>query len=98
MILSMLKNQKTGFLVSWPIKNMTGGYLSHVMRKPALSICENKGADQLLGNRAANQGLCFRHTDSTIPLLHQSSGFPTRSDTNEAVDPQGIARGMQLRI
>ena len=32
-------------------------------------ICENKDADQLRGNREADQRLCFRYTDSTIPLL-----------------------------
>ena len=31
-----------------------------VMRKPAFCICENKDADQLLGNREADQRLCFR--------------------------------------
>ena len=40
-----------------------------VMRKPAFCICENKDADQLRGNREADQHLCFRYTDSTIPLL-----------------------------
>ena len=39
------------------------------MRKPALSICENKDADQLRGNREADQRLCFRYIDSAIPLL-----------------------------
>ena len=39
------------------------------MRKPALCICENKDADQLRGNREADQRLCFRYTDSTISLL-----------------------------
>ena len=42
---------------------------SLVVRKPAFSICENKDADQLRGNREADQRLCFRYTDSTIPLL-----------------------------
>ena len=42
------------------------------MRKPAFSICENKDADQLRGNREADQRLCFRYTDSTIPLLSKS--------------------------
>ena len=40
-----------------------------VVRKPAFRICENKDADQLRGNREADQRLCFRYTDSTIPLL-----------------------------
>ena len=39
------------------------------MRKPAFCICENKDADQLRGNCEADQRLCFRCMDSTIPLL-----------------------------
>ena len=39
------------------------------MRKQTFCICENEGADQLRGNREAHQGLCFRYTDSSIPLL-----------------------------
>ena len=39
------------------------------MRKPFFCICENKNADQLRGNREADQRLCFRYIDSTIPLL-----------------------------
>ena len=46
--------------------------MSRVLRKPALCICENKDADQLSGNREADQRLCFRYTDSTIPLLSKS--------------------------
>ena len=42
------------------------------MRKLAFCICENKDADQLRGNREADQRLCFRYTDSTIPLLPKS--------------------------
>ena len=40
--------------------------------KPIICICENKDTDQLRGNREADQRLCFRYTDSTIPLLLQS--------------------------
>ena len=47
-------------------------YMSRVMRKPTVCICENKDADQLRGNREADQRLCFRYTDSTIPLLSKS--------------------------
>ena len=47
-------------------------YISLVVRKPAFCICENKDADQLRGNREADQRLCFRYTDSTIPLLSKS--------------------------
>ena len=42
------------------------------MRKPAFCICENKDADQLRGNREADQRLRFRYIDSTIPLLPKS--------------------------
>ena len=39
------------------------------MRKPAFCICENKDADQLRGNREADQRLSFRYIYSTIPLV-----------------------------
>ena len=39
------------------------------MRKPDFHICENKDADQLRGSREADQRLCFRYTDTSIPLL-----------------------------
>ena len=42
------------------------------MRKPAFCKCENKDADQLRGNREANQRLCFRYSDSIIPPLSKS--------------------------
>ena len=42
------------------------------MKKAAFCICENKDADQLRGNHEADQRLCFRYTDSTIPLLPKS--------------------------
>ena len=47
-------------------------YLSRVVRKSFFCICENKDADQLRGNREADQRLCFRYMDSTIPLLPKS--------------------------
>ena len=47
-------------------------YMSRIMRKPAFCKCENKDADQLRGDREADQRLCFRYTDSTIPLLPKS--------------------------
>ena len=34
--------------------------MSHAVRKPVVCICENKDADQLRGNREADQRLCFR--------------------------------------
>ena len=42
------------------------------MRKPTFCICEIKDADQLLGNREADQRLYFHYKDSTIPLLPKS--------------------------
>ena len=45
------------------------------MRKPAFCICGNKDADQLRSNCAADQRLCFRYMDSTIPLLSKSENF-----------------------
>ena len=46
--------------------------MCRIMRKPAFCICENKDADQLRGNREADQRLCFRYIDSTIPLISKS--------------------------
>ena len=46
--------------------------LSLVMKKKVFCICEIKDADQLRGNREADQHLCFRYTDSTIPLHPKS--------------------------
>ena len=39
------------------------------MGKPTICIGENKDADQLRGNCEADQRLCFRFSDNTIPLL-----------------------------
>ena len=43
------------------------------MRKHAFCILENKGEDQLSGNRAADQRLCFHYVESTSPLKFQAS-------------------------
>ena len=39
------------------------------MRKPTICMGENKDADQLSGNREADQRLCFRYMDSAFPPL-----------------------------
>ena len=52
-----------------PVQSDASLYLILVVRKPAFCICENKDADQLRSNSAADQCLCFRYKDSTIPLL-----------------------------
>ena len=41
-------------------------HMSRVVRKPDFCICENKDADQLRGDREADQRLCFRYIDSTL--------------------------------
>ena len=52
--------------------NKNDDKMSHIVRKPDFCLGENKGADQLRGNREADQRLCFRYSDSTIPLLLKS--------------------------
>ena len=42
------------------------------MGKPTICKSENKDADQLRGNREADQRLCFCYSDSTIPLLRKA--------------------------
>ena len=44
--------------------------MSRCIRKPRKCLGENKGADQLRGNREADQRLCFRY--STIPFVFKS--------------------------
>ena len=46
--------------------------MSRLMGKPTICIGENKGTDQLRGNREADQRLCFRYLDSKIPPLPNS--------------------------
>ena len=43
--------------------------MSLVVRKPVFCMCENKDAEQFRGDREADQRLCFRYVDGTIPLL-----------------------------
>ena len=52
-------------------------YMSRPMGKQTICIGENKGANQLRGNPEADQRLCFRYSDVTVPPLHNSkiSGF-----------------------
>ena len=60
------------------------------MRKPAFCIYENKDADQLRGDREADQRLCFRYTDSTVPLPPKSE-ISSLSSSSVAVQP-GLCR------
>ena len=43
----------------------SGQEMSRLMGKPTICIGENKGTDQLRGNREADQRLCFRNSSST---------------------------------
>ena len=63
------------------------------MRKSTFCICENKDADQLRGNREADQRLCFRYTDSIVPLLSKSrgrTGLMVRASDSGSGDPGSI--------
>ena len=60
------------------------------MRKPTFCICKNKDADQLCGNREADQCLCFRYNDSKIPLLPKSEISSIKA-SSVAVQP-GLCR------
>ena len=55
--------------------------MSRAMKKPAFCICENKDADQRL---------CFRYKDSTIPLLPKSE-ISSLYPSSVAVQP-GLCR------
>ena len=46
--------------------------MSRPMGKPTICLGENKGADPLRGNCEADQRLCVRYSDSTVPLLLKS--------------------------
>ena len=56
------------------------------MRKPDFCLCENKDADQLCSNCTADQRLCFRDSDTTIPPLplHKISSFLSSPVTVQA--------------
>ena len=56
------------------------------MRKEAFCICKNKDADQLCGNREANQRHCFCYTYSAIPLLSKSK-ISSLKPSSVAVQP-----------
>ena len=58
--------QFVGFPMWWLI------YMSRVIRKPAICICENNGADMLRCNLETDQHVCFHYMDSTIFLLSKS--------------------------
>ena len=65
-------------------------HLSRVMRKPMFCICKDKDADQLRGNREADQCLCFRYICSMIPLLSKTE-ISSLQPSSVAVQP-GLCR------
>ena len=62
----------TELLINEFVKWNRNQCMSRIVRKPDFCLGENKGADQLRGNREADQRLCFRYSDSTITLLLKS--------------------------
>ena len=53
------------------------------MTKPEFCLCQNKGTDQHHSHCEADQRLCFRYMDTTIPLLpksESSSIYPSSVD------------------
>ena len=70
--------------------------LSLVMRKPAFCICENKAADQLRSNCAADQHLYFRYMDSAIPLLSISE-LSSLQPSSMTVQPGCVGLGRKPR-
>ena len=60
--------------------------LRHDMRKPVFCICENTGLDSC----AADQHLCFRYIDSTIPLLSKSE--ISRFQPSYVVEQSGLCQ------
>ena len=60
------------------------------MRNRPFCICENKEADLPHGNREADQRLCFRYIDRTIPLLFKSK-ISSLLQSSVAVQP-GLCR------
>ena len=71
-------------------------YLNHIMRNPAFCICQNKGADQLHGNRAADPCLYFGYIDITISLLPKWDNV-TKSGFQVTSCPKTINKFMSLK-
>ena len=66
------------------------------MRKTDFCICENKDADQLRGNREADQRLCLHYKDSTIPLLPNTK-FQASSHLMRLYSPVSVGPGRKPR-
>ena len=80
--------------------------MSRVLRKPDFCICEDKDADQLRGDREADQRLCFRYINSTIPLLskyeissiYRVATIREKSLENEFFSRSGKSQGISILV
>ena len=61
-------NHQITFNAIFPYKDTVRRFV----RKAVFCICEIKDADQVRGDREADQRLCFRCTEGTMPLLLKS--------------------------
>ena len=66
------------------------------MRKPAFCICENKDADQLRGDREADQRLCFA-TRIVQSLYFLNPKFPASSHLLWLYSLVGVGPGRKPR-
>ena len=81
-------------MYSWYFKSSKINFqLSNEPRseKTGFLICENKDADQLRGNRKADQRLCFRYMDSTNPLPSIKYEISSPQSSSVVVQP-GLCR------
>ena len=62
--------KKQGFKMDMTMVLSFRENMSLVVRKSAFCICENKDADQLRGNREADQRLCFRYIDDDLLMTY----------------------------
>ena len=68
-------------------------------KKTALSMCEDIGADQLRGSRAADQRLCLCYIDSTCTIPPLSNSKISRLlPTSVAVHPGWYRRNPEYRF
>ena len=62
----------TGSISQFQYEGKYDYQMSLALRKPAFCMRENRDADQLRGDREADQRSCSSHTDCTIPLPPKS--------------------------
>ena len=63
-----IREERRQSLFLTPAETLT--YMSCVMGKQIICICENKGADQLCGIQTADQRLCFRYIVQSLYYLN----------------------------